>query len=124
MLLNAGKWNEAKDSAASALHAHSVQGDTQQPGFGLKVGTTSRASSINAFQCKMKGFLRQILAFFPIIGQAIDGMKDQFVVFMNERLYRLCRGSGIHNNSFRVLPCRNKNTFLATVMEMHEDRRL
>jgi hypothetical protein len=83
--------DKAQNIASTPLHANGIESDTQQPGFGMKLLSTRGASGINTFQSLMEGILSKILALFPISGQTIDGMKDQFAIFMNERLYETCR---------------------------------
>jgi hypothetical protein len=66
----------------------------------MKLLATGGTRSLDAFQCLMKGILGQVLAFFPIAGQAIDGVKDQFVVFLNKFFYRLSGKRTIHTLLF------------------------
>src|SRR4051794_22820334 len=83
--------DKAQNIASAPLHANDIESDTQQPGFSMKMLTTRSASGINTLQSLMEGILSKILALFPIPGQTIDGMKDQFSIFMNECLYEACR---------------------------------
>ena len=74
----------------------------------MKLVAAGGTCSLNALQCLMKGILGQVLAFFPIAGQAIDGVKDQFVVFLNKFFYRLGGTHAIHTLLFiRVVLARD-----------------
>ena len=103
-LLQIRERNEAKESLPTALHAHSIERNTQKPGFCMKVRTAGGVGRLNAFASLEKSILGKILAFLPIAGQAIDSMENQLIVFMNERLYRLVCRHSIHTTLFSFVP--------------------
>ena len=95
--------DEAHEAAPPLLHAHRIDGNTQQPGFGVKVHATSSAGSIKRSQGLLKGILGEILALLPVPGQAIDGMEDQFAVCMDQDFDHLDSRQCFHTQvPFRV----------------------
>ena len=66
----------------------------------MKLVAAGGTCSLNAFQGLMKGILGKILAFFPVAGQTVDGMKDQFAIFLNKFFYRLGGMHAIHRILF------------------------
>src|SRR5579875_127834 len=84
----------------AALHQHRIESNTQQPGFVGKMLAAFCARCINRFQSLVECILGQILALFPIAGQAIDCMEDQLAVFRNEYFYRLRGWQCVHDLLF------------------------
>ena len=66
----------------------------------MELVATGGTRSFNALKGMMKGILSEILTFFPVAGQAIDGMKDQFAIFLNKFFYRLSSMHAIHTILF------------------------
>src|SRR5258705_8611323 len=60
-LLHMRERDEAEESLSTALHTHSIERNTQKPGFGMKVYTAGGTGRINAFQSLEKGILGKIL---------------------------------------------------------------
>ena len=81
----------------------------------MKLIATFGTSRVNGLQGLVKGVLGQVLAFFPIACQTINGMEDQFAIFMNERFYCLSSRHRFHYKLFSLA-----SHLRATLMEMHD----
>src|SRR6266404_4105077 len=79
----------------------------------MQVGATALSRRIYSSERLHKGVLGEILALFPVGGQAIDEVKDQLAILVHETLNRLGGGLGIHAcSSLRKDICARYRTIL------------
>src|SRR6266567_6858319 len=71
-------------STSAPKHPCRIHRHLQQPGFGLKLWPARCAGCINVAESQQKGFLSQILALLPVIGQAINDMENEFPILLDQ----------------------------------------
>jgi hypothetical protein len=99
--LKVRKAEEAESALPPLLHPRSIDGDSEQPGFGLKLCSARRTGSLDPTKRLQEGVLGEVLTLLPMTGQTVNHMENQFPVIFDQGLNSL--GSCFHRNLAHTL---------------------